>query len=63
VFLIRPIKERDLKETTCKNKNKNPFARNKRWVVEKTNSCHHRFRKLLIRFVKKVENYLGLIQI
>ncbi len=35
----------------------------KRWVVERTNSWHNRFRKLLVRYEKKVENYLGLVQL
>jgi transposase len=30
----------------------------KRWVVERTNSWHNRFRKLFTRYEKKVENYL-----
>jgi len=38
-------------------------VRNKRWVVERTNSWHNRFRKLYIRYEKKVENYLGLVQL
>jgi putative transposase len=38
-------------------------AKNKRWVVERTNSWHNRFRKLFIRYEKKVENYLGLVQL
>jgi putative transposase len=34
----------------------------KRWVVERTNSWHNRFRKLsLIRYEKKSENYLTLV--
>ena len=33
----------------------------KRWVVERTNSWHNRFRKLLVRYEKKSENYLALI--
>jgi putative transposase len=33
----------------------------RRWVVEKTNSWHDRFRKLLIRYEKKSENYLSLV--
>lgn len=32
-----------------------------RWVVERTNSWHNRFRKLLIRYEKKSENYLALV--
>ena len=35
----------------------------KRWVVERTNSWHNRFRKLFTRFEKKVGNYLGLLQL
>jgi putative transposase len=34
----------------------------KRWVVERSASRLNRFRKLLVRFEKKAENYLGLIQ-
>ena len=35
----------------------------KRWVVERTNSWHNRFRKLLVRYEKKSENYLSLVYI
>jgi transposase len=36
----------------------------KRWVVERTNSWHNRFRKLLlIRYEKKSTNYLALVQL
>jgi putative transposase len=35
----------------------------KRWVIERTNSWHNRFRKLFTRYEKKVENYLGLVQL
>ncbi|HEY6535582.1 MAG TPA: hypothetical protein VIY08_07260 [Candidatus Nitrosocosmicus sp.] len=34
----------------------------KRWVIERTNSWHNRFRKLFTRYEKKVGNYLGLVQ-
>ena len=34
----------------------------RRWVVERTNSWHNRFRKLKIRYEKKAANYQGLIQ-
>ena len=34
----------------------------KRWVVERTNSWHNRFRKLFTRYEKKSDNYLGLVQ-
>jgi transposase len=39
------------------------YAKNKRWVVERTNSWHNKFRKMFTRYEKKVENYLGLIQL
>jgi putative transposase len=35
----------------------------RRWVVERTNSWYNRFRKLLIRYEKKSENYLGLVHL
>ena len=35
----------------------------RRWVVERTNSWHNRFRKLFVRYEKKAENYLGLVQL
>ena len=38
-------------------------AKNKQWVVARINSWHNRFRKLFIRYEKKVENYLGLVQL
>jgi transposase len=43
-----------------------PFRKkysSKRWVVERTNSWHNRFRKLFTRYEKKVDNYLGLVQL
>jgi putative transposase len=41
----------------------NLYAKNKRWVVERTNSWHNRFRKLFIQYERKMENYLGLVQL
>jgi transposase len=35
----------------------------RRWVVERTNSWHNRFRKLFTIYEKKEENYLGLVQL
>jgi putative transposase len=35
----------------------------RRWVVERTNSWHNRYRKLAVRFEKKVENYLALLEL
>jgi transposase len=47
------------KEVASHHKKHSP----KRWVVERTNSWHNRFRKLFTRYEKKVENYLGLVQL
>jgi len=35
----------------------------RRWVVERTGSWHNRYRRLLIRWEKKAENYLALAQL
>jgi transposase len=35
----------------------------RRWVVERTNSWHNRFRGLLIRWETKAANYLALVQL
>jgi putative transposase len=64
-ILHMPIKKKkkkkgeDSKEIAIPNRKKySP----KRWVVERTNSWHNRFRKLFTRYEKKTENYLGLVQ-
>ncbi len=44
-----------------KEKESNPDFKARRWVVEVTHSFLNRFRKLLVRFEKKAENYLALI--
>ena len=44
-----------------KKRNKKHPAR--RWVVERTNSWHNRFRKLFTRYEKKEENYFGLVEL
>ena len=38
-----------------------PTHRSRRWVVERTHSWMNRFRRLLIRWEKKVENYIGML--
>lgn len=50
--------EKEITRSTSTIKKYSP----KRWVVERTNSWHNRFRKLFTRYEKKVENYLGLVQ-
>jgi putative transposase len=38
-----------------------PGYRARRWVVERTHSWLNRFRRLLIRWEKKVENYIAML--
>jgi transposase len=54
--------EEEIKVITqhCSNRKKHSA---KRWVVERTNSWHNRFRKLFTRYEKKIKNYLGLVQL
>ncbi len=40
-----------------------PGFRAKRWVVERTHSWLNRFRRLLIRWEKKIENYLAILHL
>ena len=41
---------------------RNPDFKARRWVVEVCHSWINRFRKLLVRFEKKADNYLALVQ-
>lgn len=47
----------------ARRKKRNPSWRARRWVVERTNSWHNRNRGLLIRWCKKPENHLALMQL
>jgi hypothetical protein len=38
-------------------------GRPRRWVVERTNSRHNRYRALLIRWERKAQNYLALVHL
>jgi putative transposase len=40
-----------------------PGYRARRWVVERTHSWMNRFRRLLIRWEKKADNYAALLQL
>lgn len=40
-----------------------PGHRARRWVVERTHSWLNRFRRLLIRWEKKVDNYLAMMHL
>jgi len=44
-----------------KDKEQMPGYRARRWVVERTHSWMNRFRRLLIRWEKKVENYIAML--
>jgi transposase len=64
MFLIYNIREKEDKRKKNSNQKKySSSSKNKRWVVERTNSWHNRFRKLFIRYERKMENYLGLVQL
>jgi putative transposase len=38
-----------------------PKYRTRRWVVERMHSWMNRFRRLLIRWEKKIENYIAML--
>jgi len=42
---------------------RNPNYRPRRWVVERTHSWLNRFRKLLVRYEKKADSYVGLLEL
>jgi putative transposase len=44
-----------------KRRKKIPRYRSRRWIVERTQSWLNRFRRLLIRWEKKAENYLAML--
>jgi putative transposase len=55
---IRPhIRRRGEDRRECRR------GRARRWVVERTNAWHNRFRGLLIRWERKATNYLGLLHL
>jgi len=56
-------KKRGQKKEENTNQKRYYHSKNKRWVLERTNSWHNIFRKLFTRYEKKVENYLGLVQL
>lgn len=42
---------------------KDTRKRARRWVVERTHSWINRFRRILIRWEKKTENYIGMLHL
>jgi transposase len=57
---VEHIKSRGEEEKLVKQ---NKLFRARRWVVERTHSWINRFRRLLIRWEKKAENYLAMLHI
>lgn len=57
---IPHIKSRGQEET---ERRANPRYRARRWVCERTHSWFNRFRRILIRWEKKAENYLGFLHL
>ena len=52
------IRHRGEQSTT---KRSNHHIKRRRWVIKSTNSWHNRFRKLLVEYEKKLENYFALV--
>jgi len=48
---------------SIKGRKKIPGYRTRHWVVERTHSWLNRFRRLLIRWEKRVENYLAMLHL
>jgi putative transposase len=51
------------KRSERKEPRQHPSGRARRWVVERTHSWLNRSRRLLVRWEKKTENYLGFIHL
>ena len=58
---ISPADEK--KRSEQKRARQHPGGRARRWVVERTHSWLNRSRRLLVRWEKKTENYLGFIHL
>ena len=48
-------------EKTSNKRNTVPGYRSRHWIVERTHSWMNRFRRLLIRWDKKVENHIAML--
>jgi putative transposase len=58
---ISPADEKE--RSGRKEARRHPGGRARRWVVERTHSWLNRSRRLLVRWEKKTENYLGFIHL
>lgn len=58
------IVPRDQEARLIKQEQEKPVGyRARRWVVERSHSWMNRYRRLLVRWEKKAENYLGFCQL
>ena len=57
---ILHLKHRGEPEPTVRPEQKHPA---RRWVVERTHSWHNKFRRLLVRWERKVEHYKALVHL
>jgi putative transposase len=57
---ILHLKKRGVQEKPVDDEQKHPA---RRWVVERTHSWHNKFRRLLVRWEKKSDHYLALLQL
>lgn len=51
------------KQRRNSNKKRIPKYNARRWVVERTHSWMNKFRRLLIRWEKRIENYIGMLHL
>jgi putative transposase len=58
---ILHVKKRGIKEEPTMSSGKRHPAR--RWVVERTNAWHNKFRRLLVRWERKFEHYLAMVDL
>jgi putative transposase len=58
---ILHVKQRGIKEEPTTSGGRTYPAR--RWKVERTNAWHNKFRRLLIRWERKVEHYLAMVAV
>lgn len=57
---ILHLKKRGIKEEEVTGPRRYPA---RRWVVERTNAWHNKFRRLLIRWERKFEHYLAMVDL
>jgi len=56
---VEHLKERGIGDERCARGQRHPA---RRWVIERTNGWHNRFRALLVRYELKSRNYQALVE-